>query len=65
MNNDNILHAEPKHVGASGTLFEAQTLGYLRAADLPLGLLLNFNATRMTDGIKRVLNTRWSRFPRP
>ena len=41
----------------------AQLVSYLRAADLPLGLLINFHALRLTDGIYRRINNRSSRFP--
>jgi hypothetical protein len=34
---------------------------YLRLADCPLGLILNFNNTVMKDGVKRVVNN----FPEP
>jgi GxxExxY protein len=34
----------------------AQILTYLRLSNLKLGLLLNFNVSRLTDGIKRVVN---------
>ncbi len=33
-----------------------QTLTYLRLADMRLGLLLNFGATLLKDGITRVAN---------
>jgi iron complex transport system substrate-binding protein len=33
-----------------------QILTYLRLVDLPLGLILNFGAGMMRDGIKRVIN---------
>ncbi len=59
---ENCLLVELKSVTQLTTIFEAQTLAYLRAIDQPLALLLNFNAIRMTDGIKRVLNSRWSGF---
>ena len=36
---------------------KAQTLAYLQALKLQLGLLLNFNVAVMRDGIKRVINT--------
>jgi GxxExxY protein len=35
----------------------AQTIAYLQALKLPLGLLLNFNVAVMKDGIRRVINT--------
>lgn len=34
----------------------AQVLTYLKLSDLKLGLLINFNVTRVKDGIKRVVN---------
>lgn len=55
-----LLVLELKSAATLTDLHVAQTLGYLRAIDAPLGLLLNFNAIRMTDGLKRVLNARWS-----
>ena len=32
---------------------EAQLLTYLRMSGLPVGLLMNFHAMRMKDGLKR------------
>lgn len=40
----------------SGAHF-AQLVSYLRAAQLPLGLLINFNCLRLKDGLYRRLNT--------
>mgnify|MGYP003129588213 CR=1 FL=1 len=39
-------------------LHKAQLLSYLRAAGLPLGLLLNFNVTMLKNGLTRILNER-------
>lgn len=39
----------------------AQLLSYLRSADLPLGLLINFNHAKLTDGLSRKVNARCSR----
>ncbi len=36
-------------------IHEAQLLSYLKATNLRLGLLLNFNVKLMTDGIKRLV----------
>lgn len=33
-----------------------QVLTYLRALDLPVGLLINFGATVLTDGLHRIVN---------
>ena len=35
---------------------EAQLLSHLRFADYRVGLLINFNVTRLKDGIKRMVN---------
>ncbi len=43
----------------------AQVLTYLRLRDAPVGLLLNFNTLRLTDGIRRVVNAQAPRSPRP
>jgi GxxExxY protein len=51
---------ELKAVAETLPVHGAQLLSYLRAADMPLGLLLNFNMTTLKDGIKRVCNERWS-----
>jgi len=36
-------------------IHEAQTLTYMRLGNLPLGLLLNFNVSRLKDGIRRFI----------
>ncbi len=36
-------------------IHEAQVLTYLKLTGLKLGLLLNFNALRMRDGIQRLV----------
>jgi GxxExxY protein len=40
-------------------IHKAQLLTYLRLANKPLGLLLNFNVVHLRDGIKRILNNRF------
>lgn len=37
-----------------------QVLTYLRLLDLPIGLLINFGAARLDDGLQRVINKRSS-----
>lgn len=39
-------------------VFKARVLSYLRAAELPLGLLINFNAVVLKGSIHRVLDER-------
>jgi len=40
-------------------IHKAQLLTYLRLANKPLGLLLNFNVVHLREGIKRVLNNKY------
>jgi GxxExxY protein len=47
---------ELKAVDTLAAIHTAQLLTYLRATDLRLGLLINFNTVRLRDGIKRILN---------
>lgn len=51
--NDNLI-VEIKATGETQDLHKYQLLSYLKAADKPLGLLLNFGSP--TLGIKRVVN---------
>ena len=34
----------------------AQLLTYLRLGNYQLGLLINFNVTKLTNGLKRIIN---------
>ena len=52
---ENALVVEVKAVQALLPLHEAQLLTYLKVSGLGAGLLLNFNETRLTDGIRRRL----------
>jgi GxxExxY protein len=36
-------------------IHKAQLLSYMKLLDVPLGLLINFNVERVTDGISRVI----------
>lgn len=49
---------ELKAVDALHPIHQAQVLSYLKSTQLQLGLLINFNATAMKDGLKRVILTR-------
>jgi GxxExxY protein len=50
------LLLELKSVEAVTAVHEAQVLTYLRPAELPIGLLINFNAGLLKDGIRRFVN---------
>ena len=46
---------ELKAVEIIHRIYEAQVLTYLRAMDKRVGLLINFNVTKLKDGIKRLI----------
>ena len=52
---DHLVIVELKAVESFEKIHEAQLHTYLRLTGLNLGLLLNFNTVRLTDGIKRVV----------
>lgn len=53
---EGILVVELKAAEKIAPVFYRQLLTYLRALDLPIGLLLNFGGERLTDGLRRVCN---------
>ena len=52
---EETLALEIKAVHQVHPIHEAQLRTYLRLSALPLGLLLNFNALQMKDGISRII----------
>ena len=54
---DDLVVIELKTVAAILTVHHAQLLTYLKLAGKPIGLLLNFNAAHLKDGIVRKINT--------
>ena len=50
------LLLELKSVEMISAVHEAQMLTYLRLAELPIGLLINFNVELLKDGIRRFVN---------
>jgi GxxExxY protein len=58
---DGKLVLELKAVEALNDTFKAQTVSYLVALGLELGLLINFNVANLKQGLKRVVND----FPLP
>jgi len=55
---DSLLVIELKAVDALLPLHKAQTLSYLKALDLTLGLLINFKAPVLRDGLERIIRSR-------
>lgn len=47
---------EIKSVEELNKIHLAQVLSYLKLSNHSLGLLINFNVTKLTDGIRRVVN---------
>jgi len=53
---EDLVIVELKAVPELQPVHTAQVLSYLRQMDLRLGLLINFNVTKLTSGIRRVIN---------
>jgi GxxExxY protein len=53
---DSKLVIEIKSVEALNDIHLAQTLTYMKLGNYKLGLLLNFNVSKLKDGIRRVVN---------
>lgn len=49
------LIVENKAVDALNSVYEAQLASYLKATNLHLGLLINYNCTLVKDGIRRII----------
>lgn len=54
---EDLVILEIKSVERIHPVHEAQIVSYLKMAQKPLGLLLNFHTPLLRDGIKRFLNT--------
>ena len=52
---ENKIVIEVKSIEALANIHLAQVLTYLRLSESKLGLLVNFNALHLKDGIKRVI----------
>jgi len=52
---DGTVIVEIKSVAAILPTHEAQLLTYLRMSRVRIGLLLNFNTSRLTDGLRRLV----------
>ena len=62
---DDLVVVEIKSVDRLTGLHNKQVLTYLRLADKPLGLLLNFNVELFKEGISRVANNYFRNAPFP
>ncbi len=52
---ENQVIVELKAVEKIHPVHEAQLLSHLKLSDLQVGLLINFNVTRLTEGVKRLV----------
>ena len=55
---ENRVVVELKSTERLARVYGKQVLTYLRLLDLPVGLLINFGAASLTDGLQRILNPR-------
>ncbi len=53
---ENQIIVELKSVESLTDVHMAQVLSYLKLANCKIGLLINFNVTQLTKGLKRVVN---------
>lgn len=54
---ERTLIVKIKSVELLTRIHEAQLISYLRLADYPLGLLVNFNVATLVSGVRRRANT--------
>ncbi len=52
---DDCLFVEVKAVKKILSIHKAQLLSYMKLLDIPLGLIINFHALKLTDGISRLI----------
>ena len=52
---NSCLLVEIKAVEMVRPIHKAQLLSYMRLLDIPLGLLINFNVERLTEGVSRLI----------
>jgi len=55
---ENLVVIEVKAVDVILPVHQAQVLTYMRLTGCPVGLIINFNVAKLTDGVKRLVNTR-------
>ena len=52
---EKCLFVEVKAIETVHPIHKAQLLSYMKLLDIPLGLIINFNVLRLTDGISRLI----------
>jgi GxxExxY protein len=54
---EDLVVVEVKSVVTAAAVYQAQVLTYMKLTGCPAGLLINFNVSRLMDGVKRLLLT--------
>ena len=52
---DKCLFVEVKAVEGVLPIHKAQLLSYMKLLDIPLGLIINFHALKLTDGVSSLI----------
>ena len=52
---EECVQVEIKAVETVHPIHKAQLLSYMKLLDVPLGLLINFNVLKLTDGVSRLI----------
>ena len=52
---DKCLFVEVKAVETIHPIYKAQLLSYMKLLDIPLGLIINFNVLKLTEGLSRLI----------
>ncbi|MEQ8790057.1 MAG: GxxExxY protein [Pirellulaceae bacterium] len=52
---DGCLFVEAKAIEKVMPIHKAQLLSYMKLLDIPLGLIINFHALKLTDGVSRLI----------
>ena len=52
---DHCLFVEVKAVEKVHPIHKAQLLSYMKLLDIPLGLIINFHALQLTEGVSRLI----------
>jgi GxxExxY protein len=52
---DRCLFVEVKATDEVHPINKAQLLSYMKPLDIPLGLAINFNESKLTDGVSRLI----------
>ncbi len=52
---DHCVLVEVKSVETIHPIHKAQLLSYMKLLDIPVGLLINFNVQKLTDGVSRLI----------